>query len=123
MSDGASPDVDVAPELEGVLEDPVHVEKVGLQVVTFAGSQKFGSADQILEFTDSELGHDDSNLVERKNFYFHKFQFQLKQEEVHSGMIDLVLLNTPIKYNNVFRLVLGDFWSRYRFRPNIWLCS
>jgi hypothetical protein len=32
-------------------------------------------------------------------------------------------LNTPIKYNNVFRLVLGDFWSRYRFRPNIWLCS
>jgi hypothetical protein len=35
-------------------------------VVTFAGSQKFGSADQILEFTDSELGHDDSDLERKK---------------------------------------------------------
>jgi hypothetical protein len=123
LSDGASPDVDVAPELKGVLEDPVHVKKVGLQVVTFAGSQKFGSADQILEFTDSELGHDDSDLERKKQlFTFTNLKFQLKQEKVHIGMTDLVLLNTPIIYN-VFRLVIGDFWSRYRFRPNLWLCS
>ena len=63
LSDRSSADVDVTPQLKGALQDAVHVQQVGLQVMALAWMQEVGAADKILEFSDAKLGHDASDLV------------------------------------------------------------
>ena len=82
LGDGSSPDVDVAPQLEGVLQDVVHVKQVGLEVVAFAGVKKFGPANQVLEFANSKLGHDSANLKQILNNYSFRILSSFNQKKI-----------------------------------------